>query len=114
MTLLESVVAFMLLAVVGVACLDLSRGASGLESRSAEWSRAVAVGDAALTAAAAGERLEGDAWREVRVERAPWRDGTQGVDILEVTVALPGGETFRTMRLVPRPGARVTPAGRQP
>ena len=108
MTLLESVVAFVLLAVVGVACLELSRGATGLETRSVEWTRAVALGEAALDAAAAGVAPEAmgdpgagsDAWKNAaRVEREPWRKG-DGIDIVTVMVALPGGAEYRASRLV--------------
>ncbi|MES2523260.1 MAG: hypothetical protein V4617_11210 [Gemmatimonadota bacterium] len=111
MTLLESVVAFVLLAVVGVACLDLSRGATGLETRSVEWTRAVALGDAALDAATAGIPLDakadastgndaGGTARSARVEREPWAKG-DGIDVVTVVVTLPGGAEYRASRLVP-------------
>lgn len=105
MTLLETVVAFVLLAVVGVACLDLSRGATGLETRSVEWSDAVAIGDAVMTAAAAGagedDMMSGTAFgRDVRVQRVPWRDGVDGIDVLNVEVMLPTGASYRATRLV--------------
>lgn len=102
MTLLESVVAFVILAVVGVACLDLSRGATSVETRAVAWSRAVSTGDAALAAAIAGERLEGEAWRTVRIDREPWRGGTDGLDVVNATVQLPNGEAYRVSRLAPR------------
>ena len=53
MTLLEVVVSFVLLAVVGVACLELANSATGLERRSVEWAQAVAEGEAALASAVA-------------------------------------------------------------
>ncbi|HYW32630.1 MAG TPA: hypothetical protein VE869_14120 [Gemmatimonas sp.] len=108
MTLIESVVAFVLLAVVGVACLDLSRGATGLETRSVEWTRAVAVGDAVLDGAAAGigpvevDAMVNDAsalQAPTRVEREPWSKGA-GVDVVTVIVTLPGGTRYRASRLV--------------
>jgi hypothetical protein len=103
MTLLESVLAFVLLAVVGVACIDLSRGATGLETRSVEWGRAVAVGEAALSAASVGvDATAVGVFDGARgsVERRPWAKG-DGVDVVTVTVTLPDGATYRTSRLVP-------------
>lgn len=102
MTLLESVLAFVLLAVVGVACLELSRGASGLETRSVEWSHATAVGEAALTAAAAGIPLDDPAFRDVTVRRTPWRGGSAGLDVIDVSVALPNGAMHHAVRLARR------------
>lgn len=105
MTLLETVVAFVLLSVVGIACLDLSRGATGLETRSVEWSQAVALGDAVLTAAASGatdDALNANAAyrRSVRIQRMPWRDAADGIDVLDVQVMLPTGATYHATRLV--------------
>lgn len=114
MTLLETVVAFVLLSVVGIACLDLSRGATGLETRSVEWSQAVAIGDAVLTAAASGATdddllTSGTSRRDVRVQRMPWRDGADGIDVLEVQVMLPTGASYLATRLV---RTRRAPAAR--
>lgn len=100
MTLLETVIAFVLLSVVGVACLDLSRGAAGLEMRSMEWSRAVATGEAALAAATADAALDDPAFRGVRIVRHPWRQGVDGIDEIDVSVDLPGGQVFRAASLV--------------
>ena len=104
MTLLESVVAFVLLAVVGVACIDVARGATGLETRSVEWGQAVAVGEAALAAATQGVDAAGAGVfvgnPGATVERRPWSKG-DGVDVVTVTVPLPTGASYRTSRLVP-------------
>lgn len=107
MTLLESVVAFVILALVGVACLDLSRGAAQLERSSVEWSRAVARGEAALAAAATDAPIDVPAG--VSVQRAPWRAGVERVEVA-VAVDVSAGRVFRVARLVPvRDGrARVT------
>ena len=95
MTLLESVVAFVILALVGIACLDLSRGAAQLERSSVEWSRAVALGEAALAAASVDAPMM--VASGVVVQRAPWRDG---VDRVDVAVNLSAGRVFRITRLV--------------
>lgn len=99
MTLLESVIAFVLLAVVGVACLDLSRGATGLEHRSAEWSRTVALGESALMSAASGAPLDALSSDSVRIEREP-SSREVGLDVVVVRVTLPNGAEFRASRLV--------------
>lgn len=99
MTLLEAVVSFALLAVVGVVCLDQSRGATQLQVSSADWDRAVARGESAMASALAGDPLSPDDERDVRVVRRPWRDG---VDAIEVSVALPSGGQFVLSRLTPR------------
>lgn len=116
MTLLESIVAFIVLALVGIACLDLSRGAVDLQRSSEEWTRAVTIGESALAAAAADlnvddtfangvedqSRRGAERAMSPRVIRRAWRDG---VDVIEVSVALPGGGDYRVSRLVVRTSA---------
>lgn len=101
MTLLESVIAFVLLAVVGVSCLELTRGAASLQRSSAAWTAAVAAGESALASAVAG--APPDDALPATVLRTRWRDGVERV---EVTVALPDGRAFRLNRLVPAMVAR--------
>ena len=103
MTLLEAIVAFVILALVGIACLDLSRGAAQLEQSSVEWSRAVSRGEAALAIAATDARTDIDTG--VTVRRTPWRDG---VDRLDVIVPVSVGRVFRLSRLVSSTETRVT------
>lgn len=109
MTLLESIVAFIVLALVGIACLDLSRGAVELQRSSEEWTRAVTLGESALAAATAGATVE-DAFGPAserdnvramtpRILRRVWRDG---VDVIEVTVPLPSGGEYQVSRLIAR------------
>ena len=109
MTLLESIVAFIVLALVGIACLDLSRGAVELQRSSEEWTRAVTIGESALAAATAGATVddafgpasERDNARAMtpRILRRVWRDG---VDVIEVTVPLPSGGEYQVSRLIAR------------
>ena len=116
MTLLESIVAFIVLALVGIACLDLSRGAVELQRSSEEWTRAVSIGESALAAATAAANAD-DAFSPEsgrnnanamtpRIFRRVWRDG---VDVIEVAVPLPSGGEYQVSRLVARGGlsARV-------
>jgi Tfp pilus assembly protein PilV len=110
MTLLEAVIAFVLLSVVGVVCLDQSRGASQLQARSAEWTRAVEQAESALAEAtsralpmanAAGRDAGRDA---VRVDRRTWRPG---VDVVSVTVPLAHGGEYVLERLAPSTAASM-------
>ena len=109
MTLLESIVAFIVLALVGIACLDLSRGAVELQRSSEEWTRAVTIGESALAAATAGATVD-DAFGPAserdnakamtpRILRRVWRDG---VDVIEVAVPLPSGGEYQVSRLIAR------------
>ena len=123
MTLLESVVAFVVLALVGLACLDLSRGALELQRSSSEWTRAVSRGESALAAAEVGapadatESAGGDQAKRgrtdapVRVTRQQWRDG---VELIEVTVPLQNGADFTLTRLVPTKRAAGQVAAARP
>lgn len=102
MTLLEAIVAFVILALVGIACLDLGRGAAQLERSSVEWSRAVSIGETVLASAGANAPLDAsaphDGTGEVEVQRHSW---SNGVDRLDVTVFVSAGRTLHMSRLVP-------------
>ena len=102
MTLLESIVAFVILALVGIACLDLGRGAAQLERSSVEWSRAVSIGEAVLASGGANAPLDAnaphDGTGDVAMQRQSWGNG---VDRLDVTVVVSGGRTLHMSRLVP-------------
>ncbi|WP_310568507.1 hypothetical protein [Gemmatimonas sp.] len=95
MTLLESIIASLLLAVTAVVCLDATRGAAALQQRSVAWTQAVAQAEAELATVSSG----GLPSSGTRVARRPWRDG---LDRLEVEVPMAGGATFRLTRLVER------------
>jgi len=139
MTLFESIVAFVVLALVGIACLDLSRGAIALQRSSAEWTQAVAVGEAALAAASVNAPADRSAMaappREMQrntlrntqrntqrgakgtmlvgvpqVSRRMWQGD---VEIIEVAVPMSDGRIFAMYRLVSRrSGATSLAAGR--
>lgn len=110
MTLLEAVVSFVLLSLVGLVCLDQARGAAQLQKSSAEWTQAVAVGETALALAANGSLDDvgggapgGVAGRtgigsQVVTERRAWRTG---LDLVTVSVPLSGGTSYRIAKLVP-------------
>ena len=95
MTLLESIIASLLLAVTAVVCLDATRGAAGLQRRSAVWTQAVAHAESELATVGYG----GLASSTTRVSRRPWRNG---LDLVEVEVPTRGGASYRLSRLVER------------
>lgn len=114
MTLLEAVVSFVLLSLVGIVCLDQARGAAQLQKSSVEWTQAVVLGETALatavnggTSTAPGNSLgnaEGPfsestvAAGRVVTERFAWR---AGLDLITVSVPLSGGTSYRIAKLVP-------------
>lgn len=101
MTLLEALLATVILSVVAVACLEGTRGAASLQHRSAVTAQAVMHAEAALSQVTAGDRL---AARDAQVTRVPYvgRDGATRLDRVEVEVPTANGGTLRLTRLVPR------------
>lgn len=97
MTLLETAVAAVLLAVAAVTCLASTRDALAGARRAAAWQAAVARGDAALAAAA----LPGGATAPDPGVVVTRRSYGPGVWLVEVTVPLPEGGAHRVARLVP-------------
>jgi type II secretory pathway component PulJ len=103
MTLLEAVIAFVVLSLAGVVCLDQARGASQLQRSSAEWTQAIARGEAALAEEVARSTPSREALPaledpSIQVQRSRWRPG---LDVIEVSVPLAGGRTYTLSRLVP-------------
>lgn len=108
MTLLEAVVAFVLLSVVGVVCLDQSRGATQLQVRSAEWTRAVTLAESAMAEATSSPMTSPMApapGQPVQVERRRWQPG---VDVVHVSVPLPDGRHYVLERLTRAPASGTT------
>ncbi len=95
MTLLESIIASVLLAVTAVVCLDATRGAAALQYKSAAWTQAVANAESELATVSSGGRTLGT----TRLSRRPWRDG---LELIEVEVPIVGGASFRLSRVVER------------
>ena len=103
MTLLEAVIAFVVLSLAGIVCLDQARGASQLQRSSAEWTQAIARGESALAEASARSTPAGEAAPSaddpnIHVHR---RRGQPGLDLIEVSVSLEGGRTYTLSRLAP-------------
>ena len=108
MTLLEVLVALVILATVAVGMLEVLAGTTRVASNAADWSRAVAYAeqrmetlkiDSAALTMSAPEHLENGFMRRVHIER--WSD--PGFVIVAVDVRLPGGGQHTLVRLRPGP-----------
>lgn len=104
LTLLETMVALVILGIVVVAFLEVLGGSMRLSGDADRWSRAVAFGEDGMEslaarppAAATVEALGGGYSR--RVATRPW---SAHVDAVTVTVTLPDGSLYRLDRLVRR------------
>jgi type II secretory pathway pseudopilin PulG len=105
MTLLEALLATVILSVVAVACLEGTRGAASLQRVAASTTVGVARAEAAMAQAATGAPL---AASDIAVTRVPYRAaGARGPSHLErvdVTVPVTGGGAVHLTRLVRRAG----------
>lgn len=104
MTLLESLIATVLLAVVAVACLEGTRGATRLQQRQEAMVAALARAESELAGQVAGaSAFAGDA-DAPSVRRTPYGPPSSAarLELVAVEVSLPGGGTMRLMRLVER------------
>lgn len=103
MTLLESLIASVLLAVTAIVCLDATRGAAQLQRRSEAYTAAVSLAESELALASTGARDGQTVGSDsVRVVRRPWPASPERIDIVEVDVPLAGGGRYRVSRLVER------------
>jgi len=96
MTLFESVLAAVILAVASVACLGATQGALRLQSRSVAWQEAVAGAEAALASEHVGAP---DPSGSSVVRRQRWNDE---LDVLVVEMPVSGGGSYQLARLVER------------
>lgn len=107
LTLLETMVALVILGLVVVGFLETFGGASRLAASAEQWSRAVAYAEAGMeqvkvdvASGVAAGTVALDGGFERRVAAAPWRDGLL---LVTVSVALPGGGRYDLGRLVEVP-----------
>lgn len=106
MTLLEALVALVIVATVGVAMLEVFAGSTRVAVRAEQWSRAVAYAEDALETMkldslafrAGGTDVLADGFTR-RVSVRPWTDPSFVVVTVDVT--LPGGGTETLTRLWP-------------
>jgi len=104
-TLLEALLATVILAVVAVACLEGTHGAATLQHRAASVSRALSHAEAVMATAATGgsARREDARLDEARVDvhRIPYGHGAAStVQRIEVSVRDADGRLVRLTRLV--------------
>jgi hypothetical protein len=109
MTLMEAVVALVILALAAVGCLELAQGASRLEFAANEWNAAISVAESRMAQASLNATSEStqemlpvgsrDAARleGTRVTREAWRPG---LDLVSVTVPVTDGKEYVLRRLV--------------
>lgn len=106
MTLLESVVALVILGLSAVGFLEVFQGASRSTTDAQAWVTAVSYAEEGVEAAKIGgaalvasERAAAPAGMSRRIELQPWRGRVADV---VVTITLPGGQRFALHRLVTR------------
>ncbi len=108
MTLLEAVVALVILALAAVGCLELAQGASRLEFAATEWNAAVSVAESRMAQVTLGARNAADNGIRVdsrdaervngtTVSREPWR---AGLDLVSVSVPVTEGKRYVLRKLV--------------
>lgn len=108
MTLMEAVVALVILALVGIGCLELAQGASNLEFSATEWNAAVTAAESRMAQVSVGAPLEANARvasadsariNNIQVTREPWRTG---LEMITVSVPVSGGKRYALRKLVAR------------
>jgi len=117
MSLLEAFVATVILALVGVACLEGTQRALVLQQRAEQRTLALQQANADLTAAALGVRDQ-DMGIARSVSRLPYRplwaqDAPLPVERVTVQVQTADGRVMQLTRLVPR-ARSLTPASALP
>ena len=102
MTLLEAVVALVILALTGVGYLEVFQGDARAIRNASDWTHAVAVGESAMESVLAGgdpveaAAVAADSGIVVQVHDGPWRGRVHDV---RVDVRLPDGRVLRLHRL---------------
>lgn len=106
MTLLEALLALVIIGLSAVGYLDVFQGSARSVRNAGEWTRMVALAESAMEGATLGDALQAQqgalpdedraaGWGE-RIEVRPWRPG---VNEIVVTVTAPRGTTFTLRRL---------------
>ena len=107
-TLLEAMVALVIVGLVALGYLEVFGGATRTTTRVREWTRAAEYAEAGMESVKLAsrrdelpgvEQLDGGFVR--RVERSAWREGS--LDVVTVVVTMPDGAELRLSRLM---GAR--------
>ena len=109
MTLMEAVVALVILSLVAVGCLELSQGASQLELSATEWNRAVTAAESRMAQYTSGAPRDGVDTTGTQVTRASWKGG---LDVVTVSVPVARGKRFELRRVVPATSQPIASASR--
>ncbi|MEO7363087.1 MAG: hypothetical protein ABI120_22330 [Gemmatimonadaceae bacterium] len=105
MTLMEAVVALVILALAGIGCLELAQGASNLEFSATEWNAAVTAAESRMALVSVGasdsNNSAGSAdtarTNHIQVTREPWRSG---LELISVSVPVIGDKRYVLRKLV--------------
>lgn len=98
MTLMESVVALVLLSLAAIGCLELSQSASRLEFNATQWNAAITTAESVMNQTTLGAPvLRSGGESGITVSREPWRDG---MDLVTVRVPVVDGKTYELRKLI--------------
>ena len=102
MTLLEALVALVIMGLAAAGFLEAFQGASRSARDAQQWAQAVGYAEAGMESAALGVAADDEPLPGLtrQVEARPWRGG---VDEVTVTVTMPRGGRYVLRRLVRRP-----------
>jgi prepilin-type N-terminal cleavage/methylation domain-containing protein len=95
MTLLESLVALVIVALVALGGYELTAASARAASASAEWTAAVARAESIMDASLTSAPIDAGNARVVRAPHAP------GLDVIAVQVPVAQGASYTLRRLVP-------------
>lgn len=106
MTLMEAVVALVILALAGVGCLQLAQGASNLEYSATEWNAAVTAAESRMAQVSVGVPTDANTrmanadtarTNNIQITREPWR---AGLELITVSVPVTSGKHFVLRKIV--------------
>jgi hypothetical protein len=112
MTLMEAVVALVILALAGVGCLQLAQGASNLEYNATEWNAAVTAAESRMAQVSVGVPADANTrvanadsarTNNIQVAREPWR---VGLELITVSVPVTEGKYFVLRKIVTNAATR--------
>lgn len=118
MTLMEAIVALVILALAGVGCLQLAQGASNLEYSATEWNAAVTAAESRMAQVTVGVPADvntragnADSARtnNIQVTREPWRSG---LELITVSVPVTAGKRFVLRKIVANSALRAASVSR--
>lgn len=103
MTLLEAVIALVILGLVATGCLELFEGAARNSSQSAQWTTGVEYAEAAMESEKLGPGIEAedpDLRRAGYIRTIRRSFVAAGMEDVFVIVTLPEGQSFELHRLI--------------